>query len=635
MSQSGTTSPGAVSESAAAVPAPAVRGADVSGRVRRLSRRTRRRAIVLGILSGILVAVVILALDAGLSARRMFRGISVARSDLIDGGTAVVTGDPAASIPYFKAADLAADSAVAAAGHPGIRLLSGLPWIGDNIRAVRAVAVASGGTARAGLTMADAAISLGWDDLRLPGTTALGDVDLTAVATATPKFDAVAAQLDDALSRLETAGSRHLLGPVAAGFNDTLAVLTRRAALAEDASNLFHLLPRLLGGDGTRRYLLAVESLAQPQNPGGRVGPVGVMTATDGRLTLEPFAPASGALRNALVSPDFPLDARAMLAAAAEEGTRGLDGVILVDTAGLQDLLWVVGDVTVTALTDPMTQNNAVDALDRDVFLGNAPLPAEDQQATLAGGLLEAAFTRRPSTEAFATGLAEMVNGRHLALYATDRKAQGLLAGLGATGVLDTSGNFLSFALDNTGTNRTGTFVRRPVSVNVTLDDSGTAGLRVVMDVSNDAPLSPASVLLGHPFTQHPVGSFTGDASVYLPRNADRIRGETSQGGATAIEKELGVPVATAPLSLRSGDSTSVSVSARVSGAATRLGSGWVYIIRIVPQPSATPQGLRVLVKVPTGRSVTSATDGMEIAGNVARYAGAPDGAVTLFVRYA
>ena len=590
---------------------------------------------MLGILSGILVAVVILALDAGLSARRMLSGISVARNDLIDGGTAVVTGDPAASIPYFKAADRAAGSAVAAAGHPGIRLLGALPWIGDNIRAVRAVAVASGATAQAGLTMADAAISLGWDDLRLPGTTALGNVDLTAITVATPKIDAVAAQLNDALSRLNAAGSRHLLGPVASGFNDTLTLLARRAALAQNASDLFHLLPRLLGGDGTRRYLLAVESLAQPQNPGGRIGPVGVMTATDGKLTLEPFAPASGRLRNALVSPDLPIDARAMLAAAAEEGTQGLDGVILVDTAGLQDLLWVVGDVQVSGFTDPLTQNNAVIALDRDVFLGHAAAGAEDQQAALAGGLIDEALTRRPSTEAFGAGMAEMVNARHLAVYATDRKAQGLLAQLGATGVLDTSGNFLSVALDTTGTNRTGTFLRRPLSVNVTLDSNGTAGVRVVMDVSNDAPDGPASVLLGHAFTDHPVGSFTGDATVYLPRNADHIRGETSQGSVTGIEKDLGVPVATASLSLRPGDSTSVSVTARVAGAATPLGSGWVYVIRIVPQPSATPQGVRVLIKVPTGRSVTSATDGMEIAGNVVRYTGAPDGALTLFVRYA
>ena len=92
--------------------------------------------------------------------------------------------------------------------------------------------------------------------------------------------------------------------------------------------------------------------------------------------------------------------------------------------------------------------------------------------------------------------------------------------------------------------------------------------------------------------------------------------------------------MATAELSLRPGDSTSVIVTARVTGAATRVGSGWQYVIRIVPQPSATPQPLRVLVKVPTGKSVTSASDGMEIAGTLARYAGTPDGTVTLFVRY-
>ena len=109
------------------------------------------------------MAVVVLALDAGLSARRMLSGISAARNDLIDGGNSVVTGDPTASVGYFTEANQAAGSAVAAAGHPGIRLLGALPWIGDNIRAVRAVAEASQQSAQAGLSMADAAEHPGVD----------------------------------------------------------------------------------------------------------------------------------------------------------------------------------------------------------------------------------------------------------------------------------------------------------------------------------------------------------------------------------------------------------------------------------------------------------------------------------------
>jgi hypothetical protein len=602
--------------------------------VNRLSHRTRRRAIALGILSAILVAVLLLALDAVLSARRMLGDISRARNDLIDGGNSVVTGDPAASIPFFKAADKAAGSAVAAAGHPGIRLMRGLPWIGDNIEAVSAVAEASRETAQAGLSMADAAITLGWADLRLPGTSSLGDLDLGAIEAATPKIDAVADQLNDAVDRLSAAGSSHLLGPVASGYDDAVAVLTRRADLAGNARDLFHLLPRLFGGIGPRRYLLAVESLGQPQGPGGRVGPVGVMTAADGTLSLDPLAPADPALANALVSPNVPVGARAMLAAAAEQGIPGLDGVILVDTAGLQDLLWMVGDVEVVDLPDPLTQNDTVSTLDRDVFVSNALAEAEVLQASIAGELLDEALTRRPSTEAFGTAMAQMVSGRHLALYATDPKAQKLLDRLGATGLFDPSGNLLSVALDTTGTNRTGTFVRRPLSVAITLDAGGTAALRMVMDVTNEARDGPPSALLGHPFTEHPVGSFSGTADVYLPAAADHLTIETSPPGQTDTGKDLGVPVASAALSLGPGNSTSVTVTARVVDAATRTGTSWQYVIRIVPQPSATPQPLRVLVRLPSGMSVTSASDEMESAGTLARYVGAPDGTLTLFVRY-
>ena len=83
---------------------------------------------------------------------------------------------------------------------------------------------------------------------------------------------------------------------------------------------------------------------------------------------------------------------------------------------------------------------------------------------------------------------------------------------------------------------------------------------RRVMDVTNGAHDGPPSVLLGQSFSQPAVGSFLADASVYLPANADHITGETSQGSATGTEKDLGVPVATAQLSLRPGDSTSITV---------------------------------------------------------------------------
>jgi hypothetical protein len=605
---------------------------ETSGRVWRLSRRTRRRAIALGILAAILVAVLLLAFDAVWSARRMLHGIAVARNDLIDATNSVVTGDPNASVASFKSADDAAGLAVSAAGHPGIRILDVVPWLGDNIDAARAVAVSMQSTSKAGLSMAGAASALGWDDLSLPATNALNDVDLSAVRAATPKIDDVAAQLQDAVDQLTAAGSPHLFGPVANGYDDALSVLQRRAALATDASRLFHLLPRLLGG--SHRYLLAVQSLSRPANPAGRLGAVGVLTASGGRVSVEPLQPADRPIADAVTSMDVPTDAKAMLAAAADLGIEDLDGVILMDTAGLQDLLWMVGDVQLADLTEPMSQNDAVTTLDRDVFAGTDAAASEQQQALLAGEALTAALEQRPSTEAFGTGFAQMLNGRDLAIYSTDPGTQAWLRRLGATGALDTSGNLLALQLESTADNRTGTFLRRPVSVVVSLDDEGTASLRTVMDVNNDAPDDPPSVLLGEAFVEHPIGSFSGDARIYLPAQADRISIETSTPGPTSIDEDLGVPVATAGFTVPSNGSTSVIMNARVTSAAVKTGNTWSYVIRILPQPQGAPQPLRVLVHVPSGRSVVDASDQMDVAGGQALYLGSPSGAITLFVSY-
>ncbi len=215
---------------------------------RRRTPRQRRRAITYGILAGVVGLVLLLGLDAVLSARRMLSGLNRSRLDLIAATDSVVTGDPLASRPVFISAGEAADSAIAAAGHPSMKLLGALPWVGENIDAVRAVAEASHDTAQAGLTMADAAIQLGWTNILLPGTASLGDVDLKAIRAAAPKIASVSSQLHDALVRLDEADSTKLLGPVRAGFDDARKNLARRAALALDARTLIHATPALFGG---------------------------------------------------------------------------------------------------------------------------------------------------------------------------------------------------------------------------------------------------------------------------------------------------------------------------------------------------------------------------------------------------
>ncbi len=160
---------------------------------------------MLAVFAGLVAAAIVLVLDGLWAGRAMFRGVAEARSALTEGAVAVVTGDPAAARPCFERAAEAADSTVEATAHPSIALAERIPWLGDNIKAVEAVARASERSANAGLTMVDAALLMDWQDVRLPATEALGAVDLPKLRAATPMLEEVAKGLG---SRRSAAGRR-------------------------------------------------------------------------------------------------------------------------------------------------------------------------------------------------------------------------------------------------------------------------------------------------------------------------------------------------------------------------------------------------------------------------------------------
>ncbi len=599
--------------------------------------RLRRRAVVLGVVASIVTAALLLVVDAALSARGMLHDLSAARNSLIEGGNSLVTGDPEVAARSFTTAGNEAEAAVGASERPGVRLLGILPFIGGNVTAARAVARSQADTAAAGLTMVEAARALQWHDILLPSTEAIGGANLRALTKAAPSVALAATQLQAALHRLELAGGARLLGPVAAGYDDAVTGLTRQAALAADARNLLNVAPELLGARGTRRYLVAVSSLAQPLGPGGRLGPVGILTAKAGTLTMEPLAPGAAAIGDAATSPDVPTAAEAMLAAAAGAGQDALNGLILVDTQGLADLLWMVGDVETPDWPSALSQDDIVEIMDGEVLQGSDAAAADAQQAALATAVLNEVLARRPSVEAFGTAMAQVVAGRHLAVYSRDKAVQALLTRLGATGHLVTVGNPLAVVWNTTGDARTGALIRRSTAVSVNLDAQGLARVRTVVDLKNEAPNGPPSVQLGRAFGPEPVGGYAADVNVYLPAAAERVTVETSTPTVSDVSKDedLGLTVATAPLRSPPGGSMSMIVAAEVPGAVTRDGGVFEYRIRIAPQPSVVPDALRVQIKVPNGMTIRGASEGLLVGGTTAKLAGTPDGTLVLYVRYA
>ena len=141
------------------------------------------------------------------------------------------------------------------------------------------------------------------------------------------------------------------------------------------------------GGAAPRRYLVAVTSPNETRNSGGFMGGYAELTVTNGliektasgsiselnsagdalgrTLTGTPefserygtYVPARF-LQNATASPDLPTTAKVLAELYPQAGGAPLDGVILLDPAGLAALLELSGPVTVEGIDRPITSEN-------------------------------------------------------------------------------------------------------------------------------------------------------------------------------------------------------------------------------------------------------------------------------------
>ncbi len=602
--------------------------------------RSPARRIVLAVLAALAVVVVLLVLDALWAGRTMVRGVAAARGDLAEGSVAVVTGDPEAAVPHLESAAEAAESALDASGHPSISLASRLPWIGENLRAVEAIAEASQRTADAGLTMAEAARVLDWHDLRIPAAEAIGDVDLATIEAAAPLLDDVATELGDAAAALEAVGPARLVGPVATGYDDALETLRRRAAIAADASDVMALLPRFLGSGAEREYLLAIQTLGRPLGVGGEVDLIGVLTADDGVMTLStPLTPAGEGFARATDTTDARSAGENLLAAAGDEGLGELDGVLLADSMWLADAVWTTGTAEVPERDLPVNPDEAPTVLEREVFEGRDVAAADTRRAEVANAIVESYLARRPATEAFATALARDVAERHLTVVATRGRERRILERLGADGAPEPPGQPpLAVTWSTVVDNQAAIFTDREISHRVMLDDDGSAKVRTIVTLTNHADDAPPSALLGFPLPAtvpdpagvNPVGGWAADVGVLLPAKADRVTAETSVPSETSIVKEEGRAVVLAQLAVDPGDSRSLLVGYRLPDAKIDDGE---FRLRVIPQP-AWPVGLvRVRIDAPPGEVIAEASADLEVGGVSATYVGRPTRPFTLWIR--
>lgn len=462
-----------------------------------------------------------------------------------------------------------------------------------------------------------------------------GRIDLDLVrATQEPLAGTVLA-LEEAESRISAARSPWLVGPVAdrvARFEADVVSTLPSARLAADAVRE---VPALLGGEGTRRYLVLFTTPAESRGIGGFVGNWGVLEASDGRVDLVDsgriselnetpgrdervvtgptdyvtrygrFRPAYW-LQDTTLSPDLPSVATAWRELWPQLRGEEIDGVIVVDPYGLAALLELTGPIEVDGWPEPLTSTNAAEVLLERQYVEVAD---RDERADLLDEASRVAFEELtsgtlPSPRELSQVLAPAVASGRIKMWTFDDSEQAILRRIGVDGTFPRTdgGDLLGLVTQNSAQNKIDVFLRRQVDYDVTYDpETGAVSGTATVTLTNEAPADglPAAVI-GNNDQGLPFGTNRVWLSMYTPLGLDEAR---LDGRRIGVEFNREFPLGDSPGAAVYGGFFTVPPGATLTLEFDVAGSvePGTYRLELPRQPVVNPDDVHVEVSLPPG----------------------------------
>ena len=376
-------------------------------------------------------------------------------------GDQLSSGDESGARATLADAQRHADEARSSTRGPGWWLSARIPQIGPNVRAVASVAKVADTLASDVLPdVLDASRTLSPARLRPVN----GRIDLAPLRETAPSVERAATRLAQQARLVHAIDTEPLAPQIAAPVQDLDAKVGDASRLADRASRAVRLLPAMLGGDGTRRYLFMFQNNAEIRASGGIPGAFATLTADDGRVRLgrqddagtlgnftkpptpvtaeekQLFGTALGVFpQDVNFTPDFPRSAELIAGMYKARSGRSVDGVVSVDPVALSYLLNGTGPVkTVRAQT--LTSDSAVRLLLSQVY---ADIPDPDRQNVffnrVARSVFDAVSSGQGSPRTVLENLAAAASQRRLLVWSARPEEQQLLDPTALAGRLQTS----------------------------------------------------------------------------------------------------------------------------------------------------------------------------------------------------
>jgi len=404
------------------------------------------------------------------------------------------------------------------------------------------------------------------------------------------------------------------LGSARRRLDEVAGTASTNLGQASDALGATH---GFFGGDGERRYLLAIENNSEMRDQGAVLS-YGVLHFAGGRFEFEhqgsvgeiqlgepaptPIPPGTeevfGAVRPTVLwesvnaTADFAWSGRAMVDMYRQATGQTLDGVLAIDVPGLGELLKQVGPVPVDGVAEPVTADNVARILLHDFYEGLGPGDSQSERREHISDVARAVFDKLATGDRDLLGLAAALgrasDGGHLRLssrVASEEEAF-VRTGLGGGPATEEADRTFHLAVEN----RTGTkldyYVKPTVRQEIELATDGTAVVRTTVVIDNQAPAgAPDSYALGPDEFMKAPGEYLAWALLWGPAGS-------TQDAAT---EESGLNLSQYVATVGPGAKREVIFTTTIPNA-VRDGR---LTLRLVPQARLEPMALEVRLKAP------------------------------------
>lgn len=488
------------------------------------------------------------------------------------------------------------------------------PGAGTSIDSLRRLVEAGGELAQAGAQFEGVA-----REFIGAGSTAVGKPIPKQVLTSLgPALRQLADAAQVALAQVAQVDPASLPGPLGRKFGAVVAqinaLLPPLVALAAPADALV----ALLGPDGPKQWLIAMQNGGESRGTGGLVGSFAAVTVNRGAFAVDrvgsnedltakadpallpkPSQDLWGPARLAEIygvnlSPNFPFAGELLSSLWQRQSGKTPDAVVATDQRTTADLIGAVGGVSVDGIA--LTGANAYEFLTVGVYERFPNVKAKDAFVIkLIGGLFEKLTSGTVPAMKLLPVLVDATTRRALLVWAAQPQSQRQLEASAIAGVVpDQDGPFAMAVINNNAGNKMDTFLHTSVTYRQGECVSGGRRSTLTINLHNDPPAHlPPYVDQRVDRGAAGAASATGDGSnrlrvaAYLPKGAFLAKATPTQ---LFTGEERSHPVAMFGVELQRGERKAITVEFTEFGGAELMNAA----PQVLAQPMLNPQQLQV-----------------------------------------